>query len=98
MPPRNPKEDMMRNLLVAAALGLGLLSAAANTAAAGPLGGSAPASTAAAVTPVHYQRGYDHRRYHRPRYVPPPRYHAPRYLPPRHDHSWRYHPQQFGWR
>ena len=89
----------MRSLLVAAALGLGLLSAAVNPAAAHPLGTVAPAESVDAVTPVHYRHGHGHRGYHRPRYVPPPRHHGHRYLPPRHDHSRRHQPpQQFGWR
>jgi hypothetical protein len=88
---------MMRSLLVAAALGLGLLSAATSIAAAGPFGAGAPAGATHAVTPVQYQRGYDHRGYHRPHYMPPSRHHWHRHAPPRHEHYPRHQPpQRFG--
>ncbi len=99
---RGPKEDKMRSLLVAAALGLGLLSAGAttSTAAAAPFGARAPGGVASEVTPVHYQRGYGYHGYHRPHYVPPPRHHWHRYAPPPPPrHSWHHHRHyQYGWR
>ena len=80
----------MRSLLIAAALGVGLLSAGAVTdnAAAAPFSNREAASVAHEVTPAHYQRGYDHRGYHRQHYTPP-RHHWNRYAPRRPDHSWR---------
>ncbi len=63
----------MSKFFIAAALGLGLLSAgtAANAATALRI------DTHAGVTPVHDHGGYRHR----PHYVPPHRHYAP---PPRH--------------
>ena len=87
----------MRSLLVAAALGLGLLSAGVMTdrAAAAPVHDRAPVSTSQEVTAVHYQRGYDQRGHDRPHYVPPPRHHWHRYVPsPPPRHSWG-HPQPY---
>lgn len=85
----------MRSLLVAAALGLGLLSAAATVdpAAAAPYrAGISQPGTSLAITPVHYQR----HGYHRPHYAPPPRHHWHRYAPPPR-HAWRQpRPHQYG--
>jgi hypothetical protein len=86
----------VRSLLVAAALGLGLLAAGGtiDTAAAAPYRAAAPAGVTQLVTPVHYER----RGYHRPQYVPPPRHHWHRYPPaPPPHHSWRHpRPYQYG--
>ena len=88
----------MRSLLVAAALGLGLLTASAtgDAAAADPYRGTMPAMSQSAM-PVHYE----HRGYHRPHYVPPPRHHWRRYAPPPPPsrHGWRPpHSYQYGGR
>ncbi|RYH13306.1 MAG: hypothetical protein EON57_02190 [Alphaproteobacteria bacterium] len=85
----------MRSLLVAAALGLGLLAAGATggDAAASPYRGTTPAM-GPMVMPVHYE----HRGYHRPHYVPPPRHHW-RHAPPPPRHGWRHpraHHYQYG--
>ncbi|MBL6454633.1 hypothetical protein JMJ55_04810 [Belnapia sp. T6] len=90
----------MRSLLVAAALGLGLLSAGTQDAAAAPFPAQAPAGLAQSAIPVHYQRGYDHRGYHQPHYAPPPRHHWHRYAPPPPPHrSWHHpRPHHYGWR
>jgi hypothetical protein len=85
----------MRSLFVAAALGLGLLSAAAtlNLAAAEPYHPGAPASMHQEATPVHYERHGGHH----PHYVPPPRHHWHRHAPPPPRHSWRHlRPNQYG--
>jgi hypothetical protein len=84
----------MRSLLVAATLGLGLLSAGTipGTAAATPYSAMRPAGLAeqvAPISPLHYQLGYHHRDY-RPRYAPPP-HHWHGYGRPRHDHFSRHH-------
>jgi hypothetical protein len=83
---------MVRSLLIAAALGVDLLSAGVttDTAAAAPFSNRESASAAHEVTPAHYQRGYDHRGYHPQHYMPPPRHHWNRYAPRRPDHSWRH--------
>src|SRR4051812_14297501 len=75
-------EDTMRSLLVAATLGLGLLSAGTTIrhAAAAPFHDRAPANIGEQLTPAHDQRGYDHRGHGRQYYAPPP--------PP--HHSWRH--------
>jgi hypothetical protein len=104
----------MRRLLVAATLGLGLLSAGglAAGAAAGPLGDGADAHAASAgrpLTPAHYQRGFQHHGHHRPHFAPPPRHHWYRVAPPswhRNGHArdhrlegrYRHGWQQHGWR
>ena len=77
----------MRRLLVAIALGLGVLAAGAGSddAAASPYRGTAPAMSHSAM-PVHYQ----HRGYYRPHYVPPPRHYGHRHAPPPPPrHGWR---------
>jgi hypothetical protein len=84
---------MMRRLLIAATLGLGLLSAggmAADAAAvAGTRGHAAPARAEAddghlLLTPAHYQRDFHHHGHRRPHYAPPPplRHHWHRVAPP----------------
>ncbi|MDN3566406.1 hypothetical protein QWZ14_18700 [Paeniroseomonas aquatica] len=81
----------MRSLLLAAALGLGLLSAggSAAPAAAAPYHAGPAADLAQAATPVHYERhGY------RPHYAPP-RHHWHRYAPPPPRHSWRHQPRHY---
>lgn len=83
----------MRSLLLAAALGLGLLSAggSATTATAAPYHAAPVAGLAQAVTPVHYQRPG-----HRPHYAPPPRHYRHRYAPPPPPrHSWRHQPRHY---
>jgi hypothetical protein len=97
----NHQEDSMLSLLVAAALGLGLLSAGTQGAAAAPFHEQAPAGFTPLATQVHYQRGYDHRGYYQPHYAPPPRHHWHRYAPPppRPHHSWHQpRPHHYGWR
>lgn len=80
----------MSKFFIAAALGLGLLSAGTGAQAAPAL----HVDTHAGVTPVHYQGGYRHR----PHYVPPHRRYAP---PPRH-YGWHAPPHRsnrhYGWR
>jgi hypothetical protein len=89
------QEDTMRRLLVAAALGLGILAVGAtgHDAAASPYRGTVPALSQSPVL-VHYE----HRGYHRPHYAPPPRHHWRRYAPPPPPrHGWRHpHPYQYG--
>ena len=99
---------MMRHSLIAAAIGLGLLTAAglAAPASAAPRA-AAPDHAVQAITPVHDLRGWHDHRPVRP-YVAPPR---ARWVPPRpvwhrhppaprhHDwHADRHGYQQFGWR
>ena len=85
----------MSKFFIAAALGLGLLSAGAAANAAPFL----HAGTEAGVTQVHYQGGP-----HRPHYAPPPRPHHHRYAPPPPPRHYGWHaPQhrpyrQYGWR
>lgn len=83
----------MRRLIVAAALGLGMLAAGAtgHDAVASPYRATIPAFSQAPV-PVHYE----HRSYHRPHYAPPPHHHWRRHGPsPPPRHGWR-HPYQYG--
>ena len=90
----------MRRLLVAAALGLGLLSAGPTVpgAIAAPLRDASPQLLASGITPVHGDRWYPDRGYHRPHYAPPPRHHWHRWEPPRH-HGWHHpRPYRHGWR
>ncbi|WP_211259490.1 hypothetical protein [Belnapia moabensis] len=86
----------MRRFLVAAALGLGLLSAGATLDGAGaaPFHQEGPG-----VTLVHG----DHWRH----YAPPPRHHWHRYAPPPRHYGWQHHGWQprhhhhqrhYGWR
>ncbi len=82
----------MRRFLVAAALGLGLLSAGAtlNGAGAAPFAQEEPA-----VTQVHGP--------HWRHYAPPPRHHHwHRYAPPPRHYGWHrphhYQPRHYGWR
>jgi hypothetical protein len=81
----------MSKFFIAAALGLGLLSAgtAANAATA------LRVDTHASVTPVQYQGG------HRPHYAPPRHFHR-HYAPPPRHYGWRapvHRPyRQYGWR
>ncbi len=82
----------MRRFLVAAALGLGLLSAGAtlNGAGAAPFAQEGPA-----VTLVHGP--------HWRHYAPPPRHHHwHRYAPPPRHYGWHrphhYQPRHYGWR
>ena len=90
----------MRSLLIAAALGLGLLSASAGAqmATASPFSAVVPTGIgdeAPAISPVHYQRGYHRHDLGRAHYVPPRR-HWRAYVPP-HRHYPRYHrPYQHG--
>jgi hypothetical protein len=81
-----PKEETMRNLLVATVLGVGLLATGAATqqASAAPFNAGG-IEVGAGVTEVQYYGGYYRRPYYAP---PPPRYYAPRpryygyYAPP----------------
>jgi hypothetical protein len=78
----------MRSLL-AAALGLGLLSAGAmmGSAASAPFHDQAPGRIGVQTTPVHYEHGYHPQGYHRPHYAPPP------------HHGWRrQRHDRYGWR
>jgi hypothetical protein len=96
------KEETMRNFLIAAALGVGLLSAGAATqqASAAPFNAGGMA-VGEGVTQVQYYGGYYRRPYHPP---PPPRYYAPRpryyghYAPPPPPRYYR-HPRPYyrGW-
>jgi len=83
---------MVRSLIIAAALGVGLLSAGAitNDVAAARFNNREAASVTHEITLAHYQGGYDHRGYHRPHYMPPPRHHWNRFPPRRYEHSWRH--------
>ena len=87
----------MRSFFVAAALGLGLLTAGAtmHNAAAAPFPERALAGTAEAITPVHYRPAPHRHGYYRPHYVPPRhRWHRPAPPPP---HAWRHPaPQRYG--
>lgn len=80
----------MRRLVLASALGLGLLAmaGAGGPASAMPLSTRAPvaaiAPDASLLTPVHYRRSYGHD--YRRSYYAPRRYY---YAPPRHH--WRHH-------
>jgi hypothetical protein len=82
----------VRSLIIAAALGVGLISAGVitNDAAAAPFSNREAANVTHEITPAHYQRGYDHRGYHRPHYMSPPRHNWNRFPPRRHEHSWRH--------
>ncbi|TCH96833.1 hypothetical protein EJV46_19890 [Roseococcus sp. SYP-B2431] len=83
----------MSKFFIAAALGLGLLSA-------GPAANAATAlrvDAHAEVTPVHYQGGH-----HGRHYAPPRRHHHHHYAPPPRHYGWhapvhRPH-RQYGWR
>jgi hypothetical protein len=99
------KEETMRRLLIAAALGIGVLSTGAVT----PQASAAPFNAGGievgvGVTPVQYYRGgYYRRPYYAP---PPPRYYGygpPRrygyYAPPPPPRYYRYnHRPYYGWR
>lgn len=98
----------MHRLIIAAAIGFGLLSggAAVNEAQARPAGHAIIGEARAATTqaePVHARRHAHRHRYHRPphRYVP--RHHHARrhWAPPPHRHYRAWHPRpyrHYGWR
>ncbi len=81
----------MRRFFVAAALGLGLLSAGAT------LDGSGAAPFHHGDPAVTLMHGHHWRHY-----APPPRHHWHRYAPPpRHHHGWHHgrpHHRYYGWR
>jgi hypothetical protein len=93
----------MRRLLIAAALGLGLLSAGGltSTASANPHGHSAgqrPSAADSLIAPVHYERGFHRHGHYRPHYASPSYRHWQRYEPPaRYYHPPRHHPS-YDWR
>ncbi len=72
----------MRRLLLAAMLGMGMLSGAASAAPAGP---GLSAAEDSLLMPVQYRRQYapPPRYYRHRRYAPPPRRHYRAYPPPR---------------
>lgn len=93
----------MRQLLIAAALGLGVVStgAAVRSAEAAPFN-PGQVELGAGVTPVQY---YRHGYYGRPYYGPPRRYYGPprRYgyyapPPPPRYYRYRHHHPYYGWR
>jgi len=87
-----PKEDTLRKLLIAAALGLGLLSGGAVTqkASAAPFN-AAGIEAGVGVTPVQYYRDGYRRPYYGPRHYGP-RHHRPRHYAPRPRHYGYYAP------
>jgi len=94
---------MVRRLLIAAALGFGLLSGGELTSAAsanpyGHAAGERPQVADPIVTPVHYERGFHGHGHYRPYYAPPPHRHWQRYAPPpRYYQPPRHHPS-YSWR
>lgn len=93
----------MRSLLIAAALGIGLIS---GTAEAAPVIGAAPVTTLEGATMVQYRHHPHHRPHYRPHhhhrhYAPPPRHYHPRphHHPHYRHHGWRHQPPRYyGWR
>ena len=85
-PDDNREGMVMRCLLLAAMLGLGLLSGAASAA---PVGQGVSAVEGTLLMPVQYRRDYAPPR----AYAPPPRAYGRRYyVPPRHRYYRRYAP------
>ena len=89
----------MHRLLVAAALGLGLITGGAK---ASPIIGAAPAVPSDSMTMVqhrhhgHYRPPHPHH-HHRPYYAPP-RPHWHHHRPHHHHHGYRPPPRHYGWR
>ncbi|MBS7811907.1 hypothetical protein [Roseococcus pinisoli] len=85
----------MRRILIAAALGLGLMTAGAEAA---PVIGAAPVVAGEGITTVQYHphyRPHHHRPHYRP---PPPRPHYGYRHPPPHWRHHRHPPRHYGYR